>query len=48
VNLTVENYFQTGKRSIIRFGEKGGRETDIPVHHKLEELFDQYLEISGS
>src|SRR6202158_2091786 len=47
VNLKVEDYFQTGKRSMIRFREKGGKETEIPVHHKLEEFLDQYLEISG-
>jgi site-specific recombinase XerD len=47
VNLKVEDYFQTGKRSMIRFSEKGGKETEIPVHHKLEELLDQYLEKSG-
>jgi site-specific recombinase XerD len=47
VNLKVEAYFQTGKRSMIRFREKGGKETEIPVHHKLEELLDQYLEKSG-
>src|ERR1700722_13745285 len=46
VNLKVEDYFQTGKRSMIRFSEKGGKETEIPVHHKLEELLDEYLEIS--
>jgi Phage integrase family len=32
---------------MIRFSEKGGKETEIPVHHKLEELLDQYLETSG-
>src|SRR5271168_516813 len=47
VNLKVEDYFQTGKRSMIRFSEKGGKETEIPVHHKLEELLDRYLETSG-
>jgi integrase len=35
VNLKVEDYFQTGKRSLIRFKEKGGKEKEIPVHHKL-------------
>src|SRR5271170_1716232 len=38
VNLKVADYFQTGKRSMIRFSEKGGKEREIPVHHKLEEL----------
>jgi site-specific recombinase XerC len=47
VSLKVEDYFQTGMRSMIRFREKGGKETEIPVHHNLEELLDQYLDISG-
>jgi site-specific recombinase XerD len=47
VNLKVEDYFQAGKRSLIRFKEKGGKEKEIPVHHKLEEILDEYLKISG-
>jgi integrase/recombinase XerD len=46
VNLKVEDYFQTGKRSLIQFKEKGGKEKEIPVHHKLEELLDEYLKVS--
>jgi integrase/recombinase XerD len=30
VNLKVEDYFQTGKRSMIRFREKGGKEHGDP------------------
>ncbi len=37
VSLTPQDYFQVGKRSLIRFREKGGKEKEIPVHHKLEE-----------
>jgi hypothetical protein len=33
--------YQSGKRSLIRFREKGGKETAIPVHHKLEEILDE-------
>ncbi len=33
-----------GKRSLIRFREKGGKEKEIPVHHKLEEYLDAYLQ----
>jgi hypothetical protein len=29
VNLKVEDYFQTGKRSLIRFSEKGGRRNAV-------------------
>jgi site-specific recombinase XerD len=46
VSLRVEDYFQTGKRSLIRFKEKGGKEKEIPVHHKLEEVLDEYLKVS--
>jgi hypothetical protein len=27
--------------------EKGGKEKELPVHHKLEELLDQYLKATG-
>jgi hypothetical protein len=30
-------------RSLIRFKEKGGKEKEIPVHHKLEEILAEYL-----
>ncbi len=43
VSLTPQDYFQVGKRSLIRFREKGGKEKEIPVHHKLEEYLDAYL-----
>ena len=46
VNLKVEDYFQTGKRSLIRFKEKGGKEKEISVHHKLEEILDECLKVS--
>jgi hypothetical protein len=35
------------KRSLIRFKEKGGKEKELPVHHKLEEILDQYLKATG-
>jgi integrase/recombinase XerD len=41
--LTPQDYFQLGKRSVIRFQEKGGKEKEIPVHHKLDEYLDVYL-----
>jgi integrase/recombinase XerD len=43
VALTPQDYFQVGKRSVIRFREKGRKEKEIPVHHKLEEYLDTYL-----
>jgi len=47
VNLKVEDYYPSGKRFLFRFKEKGGKEKELPVHHKLEELLDQYLKASG-
>lgn len=31
VSLTPQDYFQVGKRSVIRFREKGGKEKEIPT-----------------
>jgi site-specific recombinase XerD len=47
VNLKVENYYPSGKRFLLRFKEKGGKEKELPVHHKLEELLDDYLKATG-
>jgi integrase/recombinase XerD len=47
VNLKVEDYYPSGKRFLLRFKEEGGKEKELPVHHKLEELLDQYLKASG-
>src|SRR6266436_2349287 len=47
VNLKVEDYYPSGKRFLLRFKEKGGKEKELPVHHKLEEILDQYLKASG-
>src|ERR1700747_742783 len=47
VNLKVENYYPSGKRFLLRFKEKGGKEKELPVHHKLEDLLDQRLKASG-
>ena len=47
VTLKVEDYYPSGKRFLLRFKEKGGKEKELPVHHKLEELLDQYLKATG-
>jgi site-specific recombinase XerD len=47
VNLKVEDYYPSGKRFLLRFKEQGGKEKELPVHYKLEELLDQYLKASG-
>jgi integrase/recombinase XerD len=47
VRLKVEDYYPSGKRFLLRFKEKGGKEKELPVHHKLEELLDDYLKATG-
>jgi integrase/recombinase XerD len=47
VNLKVEDYYPSGKRFLLRFNEKRGKEKELPVHYKLEELLDQYLKATG-
>ena len=47
VNLKVEDYYPSGKRYLLRFKEKGGKEKELPVHHKLEEILDEYLKTTG-
>jgi integrase len=47
VNLKVEDYYPSGKRFLLRFREKGGKEKELSVHHKLEELLDQYFGATG-
>src|SRR6202521_2295886 len=47
VTLKVEDYYPSGKRFLLRFKEKGGKEKELPVHHKLEELLDEYLKATG-
>jgi integrase len=32
---------------LIRFSEKGGKQKEIPVHHKLEQILDNYLDATG-
>src|SRR6266436_6493057 len=47
VNLKVEDYYPSRKRFLLRFKEKGGKEKELPLHHKLEEILDQYLKTTG-
>jgi site-specific recombinase XerD len=47
MNLKVEDYYPSWKWFLLRFKEKGGKEKELLVHHKLEELLDQYLKASG-
>jgi site-specific recombinase XerC len=47
VALRVEDYYPAGKRWWLRLPEKGGKCHEMPVHHKLEQFLDEYLEAAG-
>jgi integrase/recombinase XerD len=47
VGMDVEDYWQNGKRCWLRLHEKGGKEHEVPAHHKAEEYLDQYVQATG-
>src|SRR5262249_31669051 len=47
VAMNIEDYYQNGKRFWFRLHEKGGKQHEVPVHHKAEEYLDAYLTAAG-
>lgn len=46
-SLRIRDYVQQGRRSVVRLREKGGKEKEIPCHHRLEEFLDAYLQAAS-
>ena len=47
VSLTVEDYYQEGKKWWFRFREKGSKMHHVPAHHIAEAYLDAYLLTAG-
>lgn len=47
VSMSVDDYYQLGKRSWIRLHEKGGKFHEVPAHHKAQEFLDAYIAVAG-
>ena len=47
VGMRVEDYYPQGKRTWVRLQEKGGKQHEMPVHHKLEVFLDEYIAAAG-
>jgi len=47
VGMRVEDYYPQGKRTWVRLHEKGGKQHEMPVHHKLEVFLDEYIAAAG-
>jgi site-specific recombinase XerD len=41
VGMKVEDYYPVGKRWWMRLHEKGGKQHEMPAHHKLEQFLDE-------
>ena len=47
VGMSVEDFYQNGKRCWFRFQEKGGKFHEVPAHHNAEAYVDAYLTAAG-
>ena len=47
VNMMVEDFYPTGDRWMLRIHEKGGKERDLPAHHKIVEHVNAYIKAAG-
>ncbi len=43
VKMRVSDYVQIGKRHSLRLHEKGGKDHEVPAHHKVVEYLDAYI-----
>jgi site-specific recombinase XerD len=44
LSMNVEDYFPQGKRWWIRLSEKNDKVLELPAHHKLEAILDEYIQ----
>jgi site-specific recombinase XerD len=47
IGMKVKDYFSQGRRGWVRLHEKGGKEHEVPCHHSLEKLLDDYITAAG-
>jgi len=47
LGMRVEDYYPQGKRWWVRLHEKGGKQHEMPAHHKLEAYLDEYIQQAG-
>jgi site-specific recombinase XerD len=44
VRMKRSDYYQAGRRWTVRLKEKGGKQRDVPLHHKAKDYLDAYLD----
>src|SRR5246127_4098560 len=47
IQMKVDDYFVQGRRRWVRLHEKGGKEHDVPCHHRLDQCLHDYVEAAG-
>jgi integrase/recombinase XerD len=47
LKLRFDDYYHNGARRRLRLHEKGGKEHEMPVHHLLEEILNEYIVAAG-
>jgi site-specific recombinase XerD len=47
IGMKVRDYFTQGRRGWVPLHEKGGKEHEVPCHHSLEKLLDDYIEAAS-
>ena len=47
IGMKVKDYFIQGRRGWVRLHEKGGKGHEVPAHHRLEKLLDEYLAVAA-
>jgi site-specific recombinase XerD len=47
IGMQVKDYFSQGRRGWVRLHEKVGQEHEVPCHHTLEKILDDYIEAAG-
>jgi integrase len=47
LKLKVDDYYHNGVRRRLRLHEKGGKEHEMPVHHLLEQILNEYIVVAG-
>jgi site-specific recombinase XerD len=47
IEMKVRDYFTHGQRGWVRLHEKGGKEHEVPCHHSLERILNDYIEAAG-
>lgn len=47
IGMNSEDYLPQGKRYWFRLHEKGGKQHEVPAHHKAEEYLDAYVTAAG-